>query len=99
MHTTAEARYQVQDIEAFAEECAFHPGLMIAAARALTIQGGTARATVLSCLEEDEEQYVWRAQCNINIQNAASKGLLATMSLLPAGALIPTAVVARILKG
>ncbi len=86
----------VQDVEAFAAECAFHPGLMIAGARALKVPGGNVGATILSCLQDDEEQYVQRMRHSISLRAVASKELLATMSLLPGGAFIPIAVVSRI---
>ena len=83
---------------ALAEECAFHPGMMLATTRALNALGGSIRNAVLICLEEDEEQYVQRAHRSISLQPAAPVELLGTMSLLPGGGFTPTAVVSRIHK-
>ena len=86
----------VQDLEAFVAECSFHPGLMLAAAKALDRPGGSVRAALRCCLEQDEEHYVQRARSSGSLQPADTQELLATMSLFPGGAFIPTAVVSSI---
>ena len=62
----------MQDVAAFAEECAFHPGLILAAARALATSGGNIQAAVVSCLEDDVDQYMQHTQRSISLQAAGS---------------------------
>ena len=86
----------VQDANSLAAECSFHPGLMLAAAKGLGVPGSSIRAALRWCLEEDESQFVRRAQDSYSLLILDAQKLLSTMSLFPGSSFTPCAVISLI---